>query len=197
MRSVSASRSIICLVATSAILAGCGESTKTTSTSASTSAPASTPSAPAVESPPTTSPSTSSTKTQPASTATQPKPAETTAQVKPPSPPKAAEVAKPVKSSEETGALAKVPLKKQWPRILLDKFLNSCEAGKGSLATCECVLVKQELAPVEQGLAVAEVLVFEGAVRRGVSLEQAIHHAVPLPGGVRLSLEQCVKTGGK
>jgi hypothetical protein len=47
---------------------------------------------------------------------------------------------------------------------------------------------------VPMGQSIAEVLALEIAVQQGASLADAMRHSVPLPQGLRRSLDQCKST---
>ena len=52
------------------------------------------------------------------------------------------------------------------------------EIAKGSPSSCECVVVKQELRPVERAQSIAELIVLEAALAQGITLEQAARHRI-------------------
>lgn len=192
---MSKSRSIICLFAALALGAGgCGESTKTASTSPGTSTPAAT-STQANESSHTASQGASAPAAPPANKASQPKATEKAARAKPhpEAPHKGAEAAKP--SGEAGAPQLKVPPQKLFANRAQRTFIAACEAAKGSHSSCECVLARQEISNVEKGQSVAETLALEAAMQRpGASLEALRLHHVLLPRGVKHSLELCKVT---
>jgi hypothetical protein len=188
---MSKSRSIICLSAALTVVAsGCGGASNTVVTTV-TSAP-STPSTPGPEASNTGGTGTSSEQAQHAGTASQPSAAaktpETSAHREQKPSKRGTEAAKPTSGSP---APTSVPPKRRYPRSVHFKFLSSCQAAQGSPSSCECVVVKQELRPVEKPQSIAELIILEAALAQGITLEQAARHRIPLPEGVQRSLVQC------
>ncbi len=187
-------RLTICLLVALAVVAsGCGSAEKTASTNAAgTSA-----SAPSKPSPQTASQSTSSTQAQhTTSKAPEPKTAEAKSKSEQQASKKSAEAAKPkteaAKPKTEAAApkleaaAQSVPRKKQYSARTQFIWMKRCETAKGSHLDCECILVKQELAKVETGQSLAEILAIEFAMQKGISLEQVLRQGVPFPGGSQL-----------
>ncbi len=84
-----------------------------------------------------------------------------------------------------------MPPKRRYPRSVHLKFLATCEAGKAASASCECVVVKQELLSVEKAQSIAELLILEAALSQRISLAQIAQQHVPMPERVKRTVEQC------
>jgi hypothetical protein len=180
----------ICLPAVLALFAsGCG-STKTASTPTATTSATATANAGA------TPPTATGTKT--ATQRTHPKhaPPHTTASPAKPKRQKAAEAKpkreqKPSKKKAEelevgAGSNEKAP-PHRFPRVFQLRFIVSCEAGKGSNATCECILTKLEKSNVEKGQSIAELIALELELKQGVPLGRV----AGLPRRVQRDTKEC------
>jgi hypothetical protein len=90
-------------------------------------------------------------------------------------------------------AEARLPVKRRYPKDLQGKFMVLCKAAKGSTASCECIVVKQELnLKLDMGQTLAELLALEIAFQReGASLEDIRRHRVPSPRVVRRVAREC------
>ena len=93
-----------------------------------------------------------------------------------------------------TGFLSEVPPARRYePQVYLP-FLAQCKAGKGSLPSCECVVVKQELlSHEEKGQAIAELLTIQLALEKGASFAKIAHHGVLLPPNAQRAAVECSK----
>ncbi len=93
-----------------------------------------------------------------------------------------------------------VPTKARFPQDVTTRFLGACKYAGGSAARCQCVIDRQELRPVEhpkieKGQVFAELFLLEFKMRNdGVTLKAAMSHAVPLPPGLRGTLDACKST---
>ena len=174
----------VCVCAALAVAAaGCGESAGTTSTKTTASAPAG-------EAPPTVSQSTGSTGTTQAKP-TKPSHHEPAAAVKPPVIHKIIEK-KALKPVHSTPKPVTPKAGTRFPTGVKVNFLDACLGAKGSTASCECVIARQELLKVEKGQAIAELVIVEAAMlQKHLSFAEAAAHTVLLPELVHQSLKAC------
>ncbi len=193
---MSRSRSLVCLsVALALVASGCGESTKTASTSATASTPAAT-STPAGTSTP-ASTSTSAGTTAPATESPHAVQGTGSTESHTQSQPKASNKAAkaPVKKAtvKPPANILRLPAPRfLYPKKLRRMFVAACEAAQGSPAACECVIAKQAAGNAEKGQLLSEVLALEAVILHGgTTLEQASR-----PGGsppiVQRNLAQCL-----
>lgn len=169
----------LAVVLVGALSASCGSSTKTTSRPAGPTAVSSTGAGPGTGRgtggvPAGAAPSTPHTKTGTGALQTVPS-----------SP---ASKAKPTKEPQTVSAKARFPAQVQ------EEFLSICETAKGSRATCECIIVKQELRKREKGQEIATLFVLQVDMGKGITLPEAMTGKVLLPKSVHEDLAACSTT---
>jgi hypothetical protein len=101
---------------------------------------------------------------------------------------KAPEAAKPKLSPRFA---SEVPKARRFPPEIYEPFLTACHAGKGSIAGCECILVKLELSNGEKDRHIAELLTVQLAARQGASVAKIMAGGVVLPAGAQRAAGEC------
>lgn len=201
------SRVISACVVLAVLASGCGSSSTTTSTVAS---------APSINTATNTATRTATQGTSPTTTP-KPSPPPQSAQTKAARQIESKATERKVKAAEQANkalfrAIAKslpptpthLPPSRRFPEDVQARFLGACQVGKGSPSVCKCVLAKMELRPLEnresvtetRGRSIAETLILGealvgGVVHPGVTVDQAIRRAVPIPRRVRETLATC------
>ncbi len=83
-----------------------------------------------------------------------------------------------------------VSLKRRFPPEITQPFYRQCETSKGTVAVCECIIVKLELAKGEREKSIAELVAVEVALKQGVSLKKL--RSALLPPNARGAVRACV-----
>jgi hypothetical protein len=191
--------SVVLLAVLAVVAGGCGSSehAATTVTQASTSVPT-------VTTAPAAVPTTSSATTPPTTAAPKPTPeiqhgpvVETLRKLGISKvPPKVLKerARKLLAEANAVPVLKDVPPARRYEEKIYEPFLAVCkEAGKGSSANCECIVVKQELVKVEKGESLAELLALQVAFQKGETLAKVWRHQAAVPTYAQRSADECKK----
>ena len=185
------------------LVAGCGESTSTSSqashstattataaTGANAGASGGTGTGGTTATTPAVTPTTANggSKTSPQKTATSPSSTQTT------TPHPTGSKAGGGKSTSKSEPFTEyISPKARYPQEVVSKFTKTCKAGGGSTAVCACIIRGQELRKVERGQSIAEMFALELAMKLhpGLSIKQLMNNAIRLPTGLERTLAIC------